>query len=324
MKHSGCRLMQCNVSKRITFVHTNRLMLRIIILILFLLIVPSVISSADHPYILVIQSLGISPYNEALAGFRSALEAKARGVGYAVLRVNEADQAIRERKPDMILAIGAEALRKGKKYQHIPLVHLMVLNPHSVLRNERNVTGVSMVVSPERQLSAIRRVLPDARRIGVLFDPDKSGSFLKRAMSSARALRMEIRAREVTSPKEVADSLLALKGTVDAIWMIPDTTAITPDTIEAVMLFSMRNGIPVCSFSAKYVGVGALMSVEASPFDMGRQAGEMAARILSGAKAADLQPTEVEHPVLTVNETVLRKLRLKMSDDVRARARIVR
>ncbi|MEA5112737.1 MAG: ABC transporter substrate-binding protein [Geobacteraceae bacterium] len=299
-------------------------MSRIIIFILFFLFIPSVDSRADHPYVLVIQSLRISPYNEALAGFRAALEAKARGARYAVLRVNEADQAIRERKPDLILAIGTEALRKGKKYQHIPLIHLMVLNPHSILHNERNVTGVSMAISPEKQLQAIRKVLPDARRIGVIFDPDKSGAYVKKAMSSARALRMEIRPREVTSPREVADSLHAMKGTVDAIWMIPDTTAITPDTIETMMLFSVRNGIPVCSFSAKYVGAGALMSLDASPFDMGRQAGEMAARILSGARAADLQTAEVEHPVLTVNETVLRKLRLKMSDDVRARARIVR
>jgi putative ABC transport system substrate-binding protein len=143
-------------------------------------------------------------------------------------------------------------------------------------------------------------------------------------MGSARALRIEIRSKEVNSPREVAESLHALKGTVDAIWMIPDTTAITPDTIEAIMLFSVRSGIPVCSFSAKYVELGALMSVDVSPFDMGCQAGDMAARILSGSKAADLQAAEAEHPVLTVNETVLRKLRLKMSDDVRARARIVR
>ncbi len=299
-------------------------MLRIIVFILFFLIIPSVNSRAHHPYLLVVQSMGITPYNEAVAGFRTALEGNGRGAVYAVLGVNEADQAIRERKPDLILAVGAEALRKVKKYHHIPLVYLMVLNPHSILSHERNVAGVSMVVSPEKQLSAMRRVLPDARRIGVVYDPDKSGEFVRRAVVSARALRMEIRTKEVTNPREVPQSLHAMKGTVDAIWMIPDTTAITPDTVETMMLFSMRNGIPVCAFSAKYVGVGALMSVDASPFDMGRQAGEMAARILSGAKTADLQAAEAEHTVLTVNETVSKKLRLKMSDDVRAKARIVR
>lgn len=316
--------MQGNVSKRISFVHTNRIMLRIIIFILFFLIIPSVNSRAYHPYILVVQSMGIAPYNEATAGFRTALEGNGRRAGYAVISVNEADQAIRERKPDLILAVGAEALRKVKKYHHIPFVYLMVLNPNSILSHERNVAGVSMAVSPEKQLSAMRRVLPDARRIGVVYDSGKSGEFVKRSVVSAKALSIEIRAKEVTSPREVPQSLQAMKGTVDAIWMIPDTTAITPDTVEAMMLFSMRSGIPVCSFSAKYVGAGALMSIDASPFDMGRQAGEMAARILAGANTADFKAAEAEHTVLTVNETVLRKLRLKMSDEVRARARIVR
>lgn len=317
--------MQCNVTKCFSLVHTNRPMhLRLLILIFSFLFSSCLCAKAAQPYILVIQSLGISPYNAALEGFRAALEAKSRGAGCAVFNVNEADQAIRERKPDLILAIGAEALRKGKKYTQIPLIHLMVLNPQSILRSEKNVTGVSMTVSPEKQLAAIRKVLPDAHRIGVLFDPDKSGTFVKRAMTSARALKMEIRAKEVNSPREVADSLHAMKGTVDAIWMIPDTTVITPDTIETMMLFSLRNAIPVCAFSAKYVGVGALMSLDVSPFDMGRQAGELALRVLSGTRAADLQTVEAEHPVLTLNDTVLRKLRLKVSDEGRAKARIVR
>lgn len=299
-------------------------MRRIIVLILFFLIIPCVNARAHHPYILVVQSLGITPYNEAVAGFRAVLEAAGiRGV-YAVLRVNEADQAIRERKPDLVLAVGGEALRKVKKYHHIPLVYLMVLNPRSIFSHEKNVVGVSMAVSPEKQLSAMRRVLPDARRIGVVYDPEKSGEFVRRAVVSAKALRMEIRAQEVASPREVPQTLHALKGAVDAIWMIPDTTVISPETAEAMMLFSLGNGIPVCAFSAKYLGMGALMSVEAGPFDMGRQAGEMAARILAGAKTVDVQAAGAEHAVLTVNETVLRKLRLKMSDEVRATARIVR
>lgn len=273
--------------------------------------------------ILIVQSLRIKPYTEAVEGFKAALNGRFRDARYTVRDSAEAGRYLRERKPDLILAVGMEALQKVKSFSHIPVVYLMVLNPSAVLDEARNVTGVGMTIAPEKQLALVHTVLPGARRIGIIYDPRKSASFVRRAQVAARDLRVELHVREVSHPREVPEALKSLKGVANALWMIPDTSAVTPETAELIMLFSMDNAVPVCAFSAKYLEMGALMSLDVSASDMGRQAGGLAARILSGTKVSDIPAIEAENPGLTVNGTVARKLRLPLGEEVRGKARIV-
>lgn len=273
--------------------------------------------------ILVVQNLRIKPYAEALEGFKTSLNGKFRDIHYTIRTGADAAASIRERKPDLILAVGMEALQKVKRVSHIPIVYIMVLNPSMVLDEERNVTGVGMTIAPEKQLALLHRVLPGTRRIGLLYDPKKSGLFVKRAQSAARDLRIDLLSREVTHARAVPGVLKSLKGVVDALWLIPDTTVVTPETAELIMLFSLENAVPVSAFSAKYLEMGALMSFDVNASDMGRQAGALAAKILSGTKVHDLPAVDAENPLITINAAVARKLRIPLSDEVRGKARIL-
>jgi putative ABC transport system substrate-binding protein len=274
--------------------------------------------------VLVVRNLRIKPYNDALAGFKSALGAKVGNVGYTLQDGDDAAAFLRRRKPDLILAIGMDALQAVKRHTDIPIVYLMVLAPASLVQVEKNITGVSMTVSPEKQLAALRKVLPGVRRVGLLYDPRKSGPFVKRAYGAARELRIEFLAKEVTSSRAVLEALNSLKGAVDAFWMIPDTTVVTPETAEMIMLFSIENRLPVSTFSAKYLEMGALMSLDINASDMGRQAADLAARILSGANPREVAPVEADNPTLIINETVARKLRIPLGDEIRSKARILK
>jgi putative ABC transport system substrate-binding protein len=273
--------------------------------------------------ILVVQNLRIKPYAEALEGFKTALNGKFRDIQYTIRDGVDAAAAIRERKPDLILAVGMEALQKVKRISHIPIVYIMVLNPSTVLNEEGNITGVGMTIAPEKQLALFHKVLPGTRRIGLLYDPKKSGLFVKRAQSAARDLRIELLSREVSHARAVPEVLKSLKGVVDALLLVPDTTVVTPETAELIMLFSLENAVPVCAFSAKYLEMGALMSLDVNAADMGRQAGGLAARILSGTKVNDLSAVDAENPIITINAAVARKLRIPLSDEVRGKARIL-
>lgn len=289
---------------------------------LFCLMLLCVPGKAFAQEILIVQSMRIRPYAEAVAGFKGALNGRFRDARFSVRDSADVVAYLRERKPDLILAVGMDALQKVRRVSHIPIVYLMVLNPASVLDEGRNITGVGMTIAPERQLAMIHKVLPGARRIGIIYDPRKSASFVRRAQNAARELRVELLAREVGHPREVQEALKSLKGAANALWMIPDTSAVTPETAELIMLFSLDNSIPVSAFSAKYLEMGALMSLDVSASDMGRQAAGLAARILSGAKVADISPVEAENPSLFINGAVARKLRLPLGEEVRGKARI--
>ena len=106
--------------------------------------------------------------------------------------------------------------------------------------------------------------------------------------------------------------------------MIPDTTVATPDTIELMMLYSLESKIPVCTFSTKYLEIGALMSLDINAKDMGRQAGGLALKILSGKKVADIPAIEADTADLVINESVARNLKVTIDDDLRGKARFVR
>lgn len=281
-------------------------------------------SEAAPQEILVVQNHKIKPYADAFSGFKSQVNTKCKGVDYVFRTSNGAVEYLSGSKPDLILAIGMDALQKVKIFSGVPIVYLMVLNPAAIVREERNITGVSMTISPEKQLAAIRRVLPSARRIGLLYDPKKSASLVKRAQNVAKELKIDLLAKEVSHSKFVPTALNSMKGAIDAFWMIPDTTVVTPDTIELMMLYSLENKIPVCTFSTKYLEIGALMSLDINAGEMGRQAGDLAQKILSGKKVADIPAVEADTADLVINESVAGKLKVRIDEDLRGKARFVR
>ncbi|MHC1697349.1 MAG: ABC transporter substrate-binding protein [Geobacteraceae bacterium] len=296
------------------------------IFLTFLLVFLHFFSAAEAApqEILVVQNHKIKPYADAFSGFKSQVNTKYRGVDYVFRNSNGAVEYLSGKKPDLILAIGVDALQKVKNFSGVPIVYLMVLNPAAIVREERNITGVSMTISPEKQLAAIHRVLPSARRIGLLYDPKKSASFVRRAQNVSKEFKIELLVKEVSQSRYVPTVLNSMKGAIDAFWMIPDTTVVTPDTIELMMLYSLENKIPVCTFSIKYLEIGALMSLDINATEMGRQAGDLSAKILSGKKVSELSAVEADTVNLVVNESVAGKLKVPIDEDLRAKARVLR
>ena len=265
--------------------------------------------------LLVIQSLRIKPYDDALRGFRSICTSPVRKLFSA--DASEADIAatIRRNAPDLILAIGLDALNKVKSVRNVPIVYVMVLNPQPLVHDSANITGVSLAVQADRQLAMVRRVLPHARVVGFPFDPDKSGAFARNVQAAAAAAGIKLLTRKVHSSREAVKTLEEMKGEIDALWLPPDTTVMNPGTIDLLILSAGEKRIPVFTFSRKYVEKGALFSMEVDAAEAGRQAGEMANRILAGAGPQHVEKADAREGVLSVNPSVAKKLGISLSND---------
>ena len=275
--------------------------------ILFLLFLFPGISEAE-PEIVVVQSIRVSPYEEAIKGFRSICDVRMRRVVLSELGRADAMRNIKDSGPEMILAIGGDALSMAKRIKSIPIVYTMVLNPQSRLSGEENIRGVSMNIPPKQQLTALLRALPHVKTVGLLHDPDRTGRFVREAHVAALGIGITLVAREIHSPKDAPSLIMDMRGKIDAFWMLPDITVITPQTVEFLVLFSLENGIPLLAFSEKYVELGAFMSTGIDAFDMGRQAGEIANRIVSGVDVKSVQHVGARRLVVSTNLMVARKL----------------
>ncbi len=266
------------------------------------------VRSACARDVLVVQNYRAKPYTEALQGFKSACKAKTCELILSEMNGEGVLEEIRRRKPDLILAIGMDALLKVRKIKEIPILYVMVLHPGTVLRGEINISGVSMVLPPEKQLSLLHRCLPCVKKIGLVYCPKNTGHLVARACHAAAKMGISLKTLGTERPEDFPDLLKSLKGSVDAYWMLPDSTVITPETVEYLLLFSMRNRLPIITFSDKYLKMGALMSLEVNSFKMGKQAGEMAGRILSGTSISDIKALEATDANPTLNFVIAEKM----------------
>jgi putative tryptophan/tyrosine transport system substrate-binding protein len=273
--------------------------------------------------ILVLQSLRVPPYEKALSGFRSVCDAPSRELVLSETTQQSLNEVLSESGLSMILAIGMDALSKAKGIEKVPIVYLMVLNPMPLVSGEKNISGVSMSISPEKQLSALNELLPEVNHVGIVYDPARTGKFVEEAEEAAKKLNISLVSKKITSPKQVAATITALKGQINAFWMIPDITVFSPETAEFLLLFSLQNRIPVMTFSEKYVELGALFSVSIDPYDVGIEAGEMARQIISGNGARNPQHIEPRKGVITINTAVAKKMGITIDEKVMKKARII-
>jgi ABC-type uncharacterized transport system substrate-binding protein len=273
--------------------------------------------------VMTVQSVDVPPYNEALEGFQSACRAETQKLVISQSSPDQVRLDLKTGKPDLVLAIGLDALNTVKMLRHVPIVYLMVLNPKASVSDAPNITGVSMNIPEEKQLALIRSVLPLAKRLFVMYDPDRTGQFVKRGQIAARKLGIQLLIQSVKSPQEVPTALTSLSTTPDALWLLPDITIIRPETLEFIFQFSLNRKIPVICFSEKYLGLGAFMAIGMDLKDMGRQAGEMANRLLSGRSVDQVPSEEARKAVVTVNRTIGEKLGISISGVTRSNINII-
>ena len=263
--------------------------------------------------VVAVQSIRVKPYENAIKGFKSVCES---GITRLVLSEREGidvEKYVSGIRPDLVLAIGKEALSRARGISDTPVVYLMVPNPGSVLSGEKNITGVSMNIPEEKQIMALMDSLPNTRRIGLIYDPDRTGPVVERAKDFAGRIGVQIIAREIHNAKDAPTLIMRMKGKIDVFWMLPDLTVVTPETVEFLLLFSFENQVPIFSFSEKYVELGAFMSMDIDAFDLGVQAGELANRILDGNDIQRIQQTYARKAIVSTNLMVAGKLGIHLN-----------
>lgn len=213
------------------------------------------------------------------------------------------------------LAVGPEAAEYvwSRLPEGAGKVYAAILNPENHIPGFSSDTcGVSLNIPASLQLESIRKWLPKARRIGLLFDPENSGDFYRSADKAASETGLKVLPLRVKSRKHIPDLLEANLDRVDTVWMIPDPTVISETIIQYIIKTCLIRNRPVVGFNRFFCESGAGMCFVFDYFMLGRQAGEIAAGLLEGEACISRTPKFR----VWLNKKVYRRLDMELPRNV--------
>lgn len=266
--------------------------------------------------IAVVKGASIRPYNETLKGYKEVMGTDLKEFVLSGENANTVLNDIHEARPDLIFAIGQNALITVKGIRDIPIVYAMVSSPKRFLSDENNITGISMNISAERQLNELINILPNARNVGIVYDPQKTAQLFDEVRNALVSRGLSVRGQAIDFPAEAPDAINCMKDKIDVFWMLPDTTVITKETLEYLFLSSIEKGVPVLAFSDKYLGMGALLALTIDARDIGRQAGELSRRVLSGEDASKIRINSPRKARVSINFKIAEKLGINVNKGI--------
>lgn len=281
--------------------------------------------------IVIVKSGDATPYKLALEGFKSiikeeAVEYEMKGDFDKGLKItNKIKREHSKKKPLAIFTIGVMATKLvHSEIDDIPVIFSMVMNPAKYgLANVKNVGGVSIELSIEDQLTNLQKMIPKAKKIGVIYDPANSGNLIKKAKNIANSLKMNLIVKEVNSEKEVPDALKELINNINVLWLIPDATVLNPNSIEFISRTVIENRILVMACSPQLVKRGLPFSFYSDEFLMGRQAGLICQKALDG-EIGKVIPIEYPNDVcLAINLITMEKFGIKLSQEILDSAKLI-
>jgi putative ABC transport system substrate-binding protein len=232
-------------------------------------------------------------------------------------------------RPAAVLVANAGAARAAKAATTtVPIVFATGGDPiredlvASFSRPGQNITGVSFLGNKlgAKKLELVRALVPKARTIGVLENPNSPSSQteLMDVLTAARAVGQHVIVLKASIERDFEMAFTTLVHERAAALLVTGDALFTSRRDRLIAL-AARHAVPTIYSDKPFVETGGLMSYGASVTEAYRQVGIYTGRILKGAKPADLpvmQPTKFE---LVINAKTAKALGLTIPPAVLAR-----
>jgi len=263
-----------------------------------------------------------SPANsEFIENFKNELAStKNANLRVNVIVLQETEKLTVAENSELVIALGVTALEAASRLKHTTPV-LGVFTPlpafNEVLAKSRRELGnFSAIVLDQpywRQLSLIRAILPDAKKVGILFG-SVSSQYIELIKEEGEQRAFSIVDESVTQEADLIPKLKILLESTDALLAIPDRLVYNRETAESILLTSYRHQKPMFGYSQSYVRAGALASVYSSGKQVAMQAVEIAVK--SQLAPSLLPPPQVpEYFSISVNNQVAHSLNIPLMDE---------
>jgi ABC-type uncharacterized transport system substrate-binding protein len=265
----------------------------------------------------VLASPDVEAYRQAIDGLKAGL----RG-GPAVLRVFALESSggklslpaafVREPRT-LVVAMGSEAARAlSESPVEATAIYTMALradvSPAGASR-QKIVSTISLDVPMDALAVRLKELFPGKNRVGIIRQTEWRGPSSTRLQADARQAGIVAVIADCRKAEDLLRVFLSLKDKVDFVWCLPDGSLYNSATVQAVLIASLNNRIPVIGFSASFVRAGALLGVYSDFHCVGAQTAEAVQNYLADRPMpAQQYPKTFE---TAVNQRVTRLLGLQ-------------
>lgn len=229
-------------------------------------------------------------------------------------------------KVDLICAIAtptAQSAYNAAMDAGIPVIYTAVTDPVAAELADKNgnpvgeVTGTSDKLPIEAQLQMMRNILPDAKKLGIMYTTSEANSVsaIAEYKELAPEYGFELVEKGITATADIPLATDDLLSQVDCITNITDNTVVA--SLPTILEKANEKNIPVFGSEIEQVKIGCLAAEGLDYIALGKQTGAMAAKILKGeAKASELAFEIITEPGFYVNTKVAENLGIKVADDM--------
>lgn len=204
----------------------------------------------------------------------------------------------------------------------IPVIYTAVSDPvASGLAKEDgssvgNITGTSDFLAVTEQLEMIRKIMPDAKKIGIIYTTSETNSVstIAEYEKYAADYGFEIVSTGINQISEVELAAKDMVTKVDCITNLTDNTVVS--ALQTVLAAANEAGIPVFGSEVEQVKAGCVASMGLEYYELGKQTGAMAAKVLKGeAKASEIKFEVISEASLYVNTAAAAKIGLALDEE---------
>jgi len=184
----------------------------------------------------------------------------------------------------------------------------------------KNITGVNMKVDVKEQFDMVKEVLPEMETLGIIYCTEMPQAVVTGKEAAAATLESGWTPLTVSFPKrdlpQLEKIINLLSKKVDANYIPTDPILDSPANLQTIIHISDKHKIPVIAVAEKFVEDGVLMAVHCDFYEIGRQAADPIAQVLSGVNVRKIPSQKPTIKKLSLNLKKAQDLNIKIKRQV--------
>lgn len=179
----------------------------------------------------------------------------------------------------------------------------------------QNCTGTSDSLPLEQQMKMIRAFLPEAKTIGILYTTSEVNSVthLEKFKELAPKYGFEIEAIGVSTASDIPLAVDTLLTKVDCINNFTDNNVV--NNLDTLLAKANEAGIPIFGSEEEQVKKGCIAAQNIDYFELGKETGRMAARVLNGESASTIPVSVISDCIPVANQEVMDQFGITIPDE---------